>query len=86
MMGLEDGQNKSSKTGRRRGGPTLHRGREARKCAAYPGSDKPSGLVGQSHGYPGQHWWEKEGKISPSQIPSGPDARVGIWASQDASP
>lgn len=56
------------------------RGKEARKCAAYPGSDKPSGLVGQSRGYPGQHWWEKEGKIPPSQIPSGPDARVGIWA------
>lgn len=61
----------------------MHRSWEARKCAVYSGSDKPLGLV--SYGHPGQHWWEKEGKIGPSQVPSRPDARVGIWSEREAS-
>lgn len=46
MGGFKDGQNKSGKTGRRLGGPSLHRGKEARTSVVYPGNDKPCGVGG----------------------------------------
>lgn len=44
--GFKDGQNKSGKTGRRLGGPGLHRGKEARTSVVHPDNDKPCGVGG----------------------------------------
>lgn len=46
MGGFKDGQNKSGKTGRRLGGPGLHRGKEARTSVVHPDNDKPCGVGG----------------------------------------
>ena len=60
LMGLEFGQNKSSKNGRRRKGPpcTEVGRRESVQCVQEVTS-----------------LWEKEGKTGPSQVPSRPYAR-----------